>query len=185
MATIKIVAGSQSAPHALRLLEVILARLEKLQLRGAQAGQRIAGARSARPNSRITGRGISPQASRWTEQQGRQRHEQEHLGSRQLELSSPWGADSWTSMCMARPLIEGRGEFMGAAEGEGEAKRMPAPLRCERRGFTDVFPSGKMDTSRARAGVRATVMSATLCLAIGETRSEDFPGALIPRERAS
>src|SRR6266566_6856880 len=139
MATIKIVAGSQSAPHALRLLEVILARLEKLQLRGGQAGQRIAGARGARANSRITGRGISPQARHRTEQQRAQRHEQEHLGPRQLELSSPWSADSWTSMSMARPFVAGRGEFMGAAEGEAQAKRVPAPLVCERRGFVGLF----------------------------------------------
>src|SRR5882724_2843202 len=58
-------------------------------------------------------------------------------------------------MSMARPLITGRGEFMGAVEGEAEAKRMPVPLRCERRGFVDVFQSGKMNASRARAGVRA------------------------------
>src|SRR5438445_9763873 len=131
MATIKVVAGSQSAPHALRLLEVILARLEKLELRGGQAGQRIAGARAARPNSGITGRGIGPQARHRTEQQRAQRHEQEHLGPRQLEVSSPWRPDSWTSMSMARPFVAGRGAFMGAAEGEAEAKRVPAPLVCE------------------------------------------------------
>jgi hypothetical protein len=42
-------------------------------------------------------------------------------------------------MSMARPFIAGRGEFMGAADSEAEAKRVPVPLRCERRGFVDFF----------------------------------------------
>jgi len=56
---------------------------------------------------------------------------------------------------MARPFVAGRGAFMGAAEGEAEAKRVPATVRCERRGFVGVFQSGRMNASRTRASVRA------------------------------
>src|SRR5439155_2787082 len=62
-AAIQVEARAQAFSDAIDLLEILQARLEELELRGGETGQRIAGARGAWANSGVTSWGISPQAS--------------------------------------------------------------------------------------------------------------------------
>src|SRR2546426_468058 len=72
----RVEAGPRPLPDPAALQKSAKPRLEKLERRGAKAGQRIACARGTRANSGIRGGGISPQARHWTEEQRAQRHEQ-------------------------------------------------------------------------------------------------------------